>query len=162
MSSAGEKTIDSRTYLPAVVQAVEDEIYDMHHEGAYMEIDDNAGGGRTPATINIYVSKTLSDGVGIAIYKDMPYGEVFRYFVVDGKVAVRLSGDPTSFRPTGGSMLTVYMTDKTVCKFIRNAYHTTFTVDPSASPKRIRKAEERQLRRTGYSFRLDKGTGRYD
>jgi len=57
-------------------------------------------------------------------------------------------------------MLTVYMTDEEVCDFIQHkAYKSKFTIDPLASPKRIRDAEDRQLSRTGYSFRLHKGPG---
>ena len=153
---------DSKELLPAVAQAIEDELYDLRHEKLYFQIDENSGGDSSPAEISMYISKEISpNGTGVVIYKDMPYGEVYRYFDVEADGTVKLSGDPTSkFPPHGGSMLTIYMTDEEVCDFIqRKAYKAKFTVDPHASPKRIREAEDRQLDRTGYSFRSGKGPG---
>jgi len=153
---------DSKELLPAVAQAIEGEIYDLQHEKLYFQIDENSGGDSSPAEISMYVSKQITpNGTGVVVYKDMPYGEVYRYFDVEPDGTVRLSGNPTSkFPPTGGSMLTVYMTDEEVCDFIgHKAYKSKFTVNPLASAKRIHDAEERQLRRTGYSFRLHKGPG---
>jgi hypothetical protein len=153
---------DSKELLPAVAQAIEDELYDLRHEKLYFQIDENSGGDSSPAEISMYVSKGISpNGTGVVIYKNMPYGEVYRYFNVGSDGAVKLAGNPTSkFPPTGGSMLTVYMTEEEVCDFIQNkAYKFKFTINPVASPKRIRDAEDRQLRRTGYSFRLGKGPG---
>jgi hypothetical protein len=155
-------TRDSKELLPSVAQAIEDELYDLRHEGLFFQIDDNGGGDSSPAQISMYVSKTIApNGTGVVIYKDMPYGEVYRYFVVDADGMVELSGEPTSkFPPHGGSMLTVYMTDEEVCDFIQNkAYKAKFTINPKASAERIRNAENRQLKRTGYSYRLHKGPG---
>lgn len=153
---------DAREILPAVAQAIEDELYDLRHEKLYFQVDENGGGDGSPAEISMYVSKEISsNGTGVVIYKDMPYGEVYRYFDVGSDGTIKLAGNPTSkFPPTGGSMLTVYMTDEEVCDFIQNkAYKSKFTINPLASPKRIRDAEERQIRRTGYSLRLGKGLG---
>lgn len=149
---------DAKNLLPAVAQAIEDELYDLRHEGLYFQIDDNSGGDSTPAKISMYVSKDISpNGIGVVIYKDMPYGEVYRYFVVGKDGLIELSGNPTSrFPPHGGSMLTIYMTNEEVCDFIQNkAYRSNFIIDPLASPKRIHEAEDRQMRRTGYSFRSE-------
>lgn len=153
---------DSKEFLPAVGQAIEDELYDLRHEKLYFQIDENSGGDSSPAAISMYVSKEISpNGTGVVIYKDMPYGEVYRYFNIGPDGTVQLVGNPTSkFPPTGGSMLTVYMTDEEICDFIQHkAYKSKFTIDPLPSPKRVRDAEDRQLRRTGYSFRLRKGSG---
>jgi hypothetical protein len=153
---------DSKELLPAVAQAIEDELYDLRREMRYFQIDENSGGDSSPAEISMYVSKEISsNGTGVVVYKDMPYGEVYRYFNVGPDGTIKLAGNPTSkFPPTGGSMLTVYMTDEEVCDFIQHkAYKSKFTIDPLASPKRIRDAEDRQLSRTGYSFRLHKGPG---
>jgi hypothetical protein len=153
---------DSKELLSAVAQAIEDELYDLQREKLYFQIDESSGGDNTPAEISMYVSKEISsNGTGVVVYKDMPYGEVYRYFDVGPDGTVKLAGNPTSkFPPTGGSMLTVYLTDEEVCEFIQHkAYKSKFTIDPLASPKRISDAENRQLRRTGYSFRLGKGPG---
>ena len=156
---AATTTVDSRPILPAVVQAIEDEIYDMHHENRYFLIDGNSGGDKLPATLHVYVSRTLNDGVGVALYKDMPYGEVYRYFTVDEAGNVSLSGGPSSFPPIGGSMLTVYMPAANVSAFVQAAYGTTFSIDPQVSASRLADAERRQIKRTGYSVRLKKGVG---
>ena len=153
---------DAKAVLPAVAQAIEDELYDLRREKLYFQVDENSGGDNSPAEISMYVSKEISpNGTGVVVYKDMPYGEVYRYFDVGSDGLVKLSGDPMSkFPANGGSMLTVYMTDEDVCDFIQNkAYKGKFTINTVASPKRIREAENRQLQRTGYSFRLHKGPG---
>ncbi len=159
---AQSKSTDSQSVIPAVIQAVEDEIYDLHHEGNYFMVDGNSGGDSKPAPINIYISREISDGVGIAVYKDMPYGEVYRYFTVDENGTVHLSGGPETFLPIGGSMLTVYMSDEDVFKFIQTAYKGSFVVDPNVSSERLKSAESRQMQRTGYSFRLKRGAGPYN
>jgi hypothetical protein len=110
----------------------------------------------------MYVSKDISsDGVGVVLYKDMPYGEVYRYFTIGEAGLVTLSGGANSkFPPHGGSMLTIYMTNEEVCDFIlHSAYKSQFIVDPQASAKRIREAEDRQILRVGCSYRKNgKGT----
>jgi len=143
-------------YIPAIIQAVEDEIYDQKYEGEYFLIDDQGSGDSTPAKISIYISKEISkDGDGVAIYKLMPYGEVYRLFVVQKNGLVLLLGDPHNrFPPIGGSVLTVYMTDDKVCDFIRNkATKSFFTVDPEVSKQRLSEAIQRQLSREGFSYR---------
>lgn len=156
--SASPHSRNAKSLLPAVAQAIEDELYDLHHEGLYFQIDENAGGDSSPARISFYVSKTISGGVGIVLYKDMPYGQVYRYFTVEKSGLIRLSGDPTSgFPPTGGSMLTIYMTDEEVIDFIEHkSYHSKFVINPQASTARIHAAERRQILRTGYSYRLSR------
>jgi hypothetical protein len=152
--SSETKSIDQ--YIPAVVQAVEDEIYDYNDENKYFLIDDQGAGDTKPAKISIYISKEISnDGDGVAIYKLMPYGEVYRLFVVQKDGLVVLLGDPEKrFPPTGGSVLTVYMTDDKVCSFIQQrATKSYFTVDPSVSKTRLNEAVQRQLKRVGFSYR---------
>jgi hypothetical protein len=143
-------------YIPAVIQAVEDEIYDYNYEAKYFLIDDQGAGDTKPAKISIYLSKEISkDGDGFAIYKLMPYGEVYRQFVVQKDGLVVLLGDPPKrFPPTGGSMLTVYMTDDQVCNLIQHqAIKLYFTVDPGVSKQRLNEAVQRQLTRVGFSYR---------
>lgn len=153
---------DTKIFLPLIAQAIEDEIYDLRREKLYFQVDGNGGGDSAPARISMYVSRNLSqNGTGVVIYKNMPYGEVYRYFTISSNKKVQLSGDPESkFPPTGGSMLTVYMSDDKVCNFIHDkAYLFKFTINPSVTPKRLNEAEYRQIDRIGYSFRLGKGPG---
>jgi hypothetical protein len=101
--------------------AIEDEVYDYKRENLYFEIDGNGGGNKSPAVISMYVSKTISpNGVGIVLYKNMPFGEVYRYFTIKDDLVI-LSGDPEGpFRNWGNSMLTIYMKTEDVCNFIIN------------------------------------------
>jgi hypothetical protein len=148
------KAVDQ--FIPAVVQAVEDEIYDYNYEGNYFLIDDQGAGDRTPATIGIYISREISkDGDGVAIYKLMPYGEVYRHFVVQKDGLAVLLGDPQKrFPPIGGSELTIYMSEDHVCSFIQHqSIKSYFTVDPSVSKQRLVEAIQRQLKRVGFSYR---------
>jgi hypothetical protein len=151
------KTKSVEPYIPAIVQAVEDEIYDHGYETNYFEIDNQGAGDTTPAKISIYISKEISEdgGDGIAVYKLMPYGEVYRLFYVRQDGLVMLLGEPEQrFHPTGGSMLTVYMSDDDVCDFImRQAIKSSFVVDPEVSKQRLSEAIRRELKRTGFSYR---------
>jgi len=143
-------------YIPAIIRAVEDEIYDLHYEGKYFLIDDQDGGDSKPAKISIYISKLIShDGAGVAIYKLMPNGQVYRHFVVQDNGLVVLLGEPQmGFLPDGGSELTVYMTEDQVCDFIRHdTTKTYFTVDPNVSKQRLKEAIQGQLERDGFSYR---------
>ena len=142
--------------VPAVVQAVEDEIYDLGDEGEYFEIDNQGSGNTKPATISIHISTEISaDGHGVAIYKFMPYGQVYRYFTIRNDELVVLSNDlRNGFRPVGRSMLTVYMSDEDVCDFIAHrSIKSSFVVDPEVSKGRLGEAIQRQLKRTGFSYR---------
>ncbi|MGA1982947.1 MAG: hypothetical protein ABSG84_10750 [Acidobacteriaceae bacterium] len=152
-TQAGKAT--SAQTVQAVVQAVEDEIYDLRDEDKYFMVDNQGAGNTTSAKISIYISKELSaDGDGVAVYKLMPYGEVYRYFVVRGDGLVVLSDDPhKGFLPNGGSMLTVYMSDEDVCAFISRSIQSSFLVDPEAPKQRLDQAVQRQLKRTGFSYR---------
>lgn len=149
-------TLSMDAVIPAVVQAVEDEIYDLREEGKYFLIDNQGAGDSKPATISIYISSEVSaDGHGAAVYKLMPYGEVYRYFVVREDGLVVLGDDPhNGLKPSGGSMLTIYMSDEAVCDFIaHHSIKSSFMVDPEVSKKRLSEAIERQLKRTGFSYR---------
>jgi hypothetical protein len=148
------KAVDQ--YIPAVIQAVEDEIYDYHYETKYFLIDDQGSGDTEPAKISIYISKEISkDGDGVAVYKFMPYGEVYRLFVVQKDGLVVLLGNPQNrFHPIGGSELTIYMTNEKICSFIQQqAIKSYFTVDPAVSKQRLDEAVMRQLKRVGFSYR---------
>ena len=148
------KAVDQ--YIPAVIQAVEDEIYDYNDETKYFLIDDQGAGDTKPAKISIYISKEISkDGDGVAIYKLMPYGEVYRLFVIQKDGLVVLLGNPQNrFHPVGGSELTIYMTDEKICSFIQNrAVKSYFTVDPGVSKQRLNEAIQRQLKRVRFSYR---------
>jgi NTF2 fold immunity protein len=140
--------------VKAVIEAVEDEIYDYGYERGYYEIGNNLGTslhwrGRLP----IYISPEVEDGEGEVIYKLMPYGEVFRAFEVEDDDSVILYGNPQNgFPPTQeSSTKTVYMDDDEVCQMKHKWLRRSFEVDDSPTPEMRQEAVRRQKLRTGFS-----------
>src|SRR6187549_1969667 len=73
---------DTKSILPLVAEAIEDELYDLGRQGDYFHIDGTSGS-ELPAGISMFVDKNLSRNcTGVVIYKNMPVGEVYRYFTV--------------------------------------------------------------------------------
>jgi hypothetical protein len=142
--------------IRAVIQAVEDEIYDYGYEEEYSVVDAPACGPRSSATcIRIYINPEINadETGGEVIYKLMPYGEVFRdYGILDSGLAV-LSGDPhNEFNPTDESARkTVYMDEDTVLRMKQDWLKYSFDVDASVNDKTIDAAAQRQKLRTGFS-----------
>jgi hypothetical protein len=141
--------------VKAVIQAVEDEIYDYGQHGEFYQIGDNLG---TPqhwkSRMRIYINPEydLEDGVGQVIYKFMPYGEILRFFFLEGDGKVELDGDPHNrFPPTQPSLQTVYMDDQKVCRMKQSWLKRFFVIDVSPTPEIIQQAARRQKLRTGYS-----------
>jgi hypothetical protein len=139
--------------LRAIIEAVQDEIYDYGFEPQYYQIGENLG---TPthwiARLPIYINPTTDDGVGQAIYKLMPYGEVLRVFVIDTDGLVELHGDPqVGFPQTQPSHKTIYMDDDEVCKLKHTWARHAFEADGSPTPDTRQQAVGRQKLRTDFS-----------
>jgi hypothetical protein len=138
----------------AVIQAVEDEIYDYGFEKEFYEIGINNG---TPShwisEVPIYLeSGTDKDGNGRAIYRLMPYGEVFRLFFIRKDGIVVLIGDPDNKFPiTQPSKLTVFMDDDEVCRMKRQWTRSSIFVDEQPSLETVEAGASRQETRTGFS-----------
>lgn len=136
--------------------AIEDEIYDYKQEKSFVNIGSTGAIG-VPTQVSLYIGKSISDqNVGWVLYKDMPHGEVLRRFIIQDDGLVVLYGDPElDFPAQQPDTKTVYLNDEDVCRFISTALKTTFTVDPNVSSQRIADAENRQVRRVHFSFRLN-------
>jgi len=147
----------SESDLRAVVQAVEDEIYDYAYEKKFYHMGENVAGATsaTRTSMRIYVDPEIdsTDESGRIIYKLMPYGEVLRDFVIRRDSLVVLSGDPQNGFPQTqeSSTKTVYLDDDEVCRMKHDWIKSYFVVDDSPSPERVQDAIKRQKLRTGFS-----------
>jgi hypothetical protein len=94
----------------------------------------------------------MKDGVGRAIYKLMPYGEVFRDFDIGQDGLVGLMGNPQlGFPPTQPSHKTIYMDDDQLSKMRHTWLRRTFDVDDSPTPEMRQESAKRQKTRVGFS-----------
>lgn len=144
----------SQTEMTAVVQAVEDEIYDYGYQTKFSYVGDAPEGS---TRVPIYVSPTIDkDSVGEVIYKYMPFGEVLRRFLLRQDGLVILYGDPElAFPPQLPDTNTLYLNDEDVCRMKAEWTKTYFTVDPNANTERIKLASSRQKQRVNYSKAQD-------
>jgi hypothetical protein len=143
--------------LKAVVQAVEDEIYDYGYENHFRQMSENIASpaGAPQIRMRIYIDPEIdpTDESGRVIYKLMPYGEVLREFIIRRNGLVVLSGDPQNgFPPTQESNTkTVYLEDDDVCRMKHDWVRSFFEVDDSPNAEIIQEAVKRQKLRTGFS-----------
>ena len=146
----------------AITQAIEDEIYDFGYQGwGFGYVGKTMG--PNEQEIRVYIEpkrKTYlrggGDPVGYVIYKYMPFGEVLRmfWFTKDG-LAV-LGGNPElKFTPEHASYLTVYMDDDELIQDKENWLRASFIVRLHPTEELLREAAQRQIKRIGYSVRLD-------
>jgi hypothetical protein len=156
-SPQAQKRKVSESEVKAVVQAVEDEIYDYGYQKQFYQMGKDAG--RSPTAprsrMRIYIEPEVDaqDGGARVIYKLMPHGEVLREFVIREDGLVVLSGNPQNgFPPTQeASTKTVYMDDDEVGQMKHDWLKEFFVVDDSPGPERIQEAAQRQKARTGFS-----------
>ena len=136
----------------ALVQAVQDEIYDREYQGNFFPeggpVGDIISDSRT--RVPLYVDPVLEDGEGEAIYKLMPYGEVLRLFHVHDDGTIVLDGDPElGFPASQPNRKTVYIKDGDVDRMKRGWAKSSFEIDLSPSPETIQDVVRRQKQRTG-------------
>lgn len=138
--------------VAAVVQAVEDEIYDYGYEKDYVNIG-TTGAISSPTSVELFVSSEFYDGHhGVVIYKFMPFGEVQRRFAIGTDGMAVLFGKPLNrFPATQPDTNTLYLRDEDVCGFKQKALKAAFTVNPDIDLVNRRNAAKRQLQRVGYS-----------
>jgi hypothetical protein len=137
--------------IAAIVQAVEDEIYDYGYERTFVNIG-STGAINSPTEITIFISPELDDGHGSVIYKYLPFGEVWRRFAVRPDGLVVLWGKPENrFPATQPDTNTLSLRDDDVCAFKQKAIRASFTVDPNVSRARREEGARRQEIRVGYS-----------
>ena len=144
----------SREQITALELAIEDEVYDYSQEKAFFDVGTPTDGpaGRSE-NIPMYIDPRLtSDGMGEAIYKDMPFGEIIRAFHVDASGMIVLAGGPQiGFPVTQPSHLTVFMDDDELCEDKAHWLRGDFTIKDSPSRGFVIQAANRQLKRVGFS-----------
>ena len=136
----------------AVVQAIEDEIYDW----GCQSYDDFVGKEITPGKfeLRLYINPQLEEGRGEIIYKFMPMGEIYRSFSIGKDGRASLWDDPwLGFGPERPSYNTLYMDESDLCRFKSTWLKTTFIIQVHPAEGRIRDAIERQKKRLGKSYR---------
>jgi hypothetical protein len=141
--------------VAAVIQAVQDEIYDYGFEDDYSQVGENPArrGSARISRMPIYIDPSVKNGEGRVIYHAAHYGEVFREFFIREDGIVVLDGDPgLGFPPTQPSHRTAYMEGTSVRRMKRDWLKRFFRIDMSPSSRTIRAAADRQIRRTGFSY----------
>ena len=140
--------------IQAVKEAVQDEILDYRFNKEFYEIGTNAGThGHWISKLPIYIDpSTDGDGNGRAIYRLMPYGEVYRIFFVRKDGIVVLAGDPENRFPiTEPSKLTVFIDVDEICDLIHKWIRLSFLVDERPLLTVVEGAATRQETRVGFS-----------
>jgi hypothetical protein len=108
----GAKRKISNIEIHAVVQAVQDEIYDYGFEEDYSQVGENLAGdpSKWESRMPIYIDPGIEGGEGRVIYSLMRYGEIYRVFTIRKDGVVILDGDPElEFPPAQPSRKTVNM-----------------------------------------------------
>jgi len=146
------KTRLTQSETRAVVQAIQDEVYDYEYQGHFFPeggpVGDAVSDSRT--RVPLYIDPLLEDGEGQAIYKLMPYGEVLRLFHVHEDGTIVLDGDPeVGFPATQPNRKTVYIKDAEVARMKREWVKSSFDIDLSPSTEVVQDAVRRQKQRTG-------------
>ena len=136
----------------ALVQAVQDEIYDREYQGYFFPEGGPVGEviSESRTRVPLYVDPVVEEGEGEAIYKLMPYGEVLRLFHVHKDGTVVLDGDPElGFPASQPNRKTLYLGDRDVNRMKREWVKSSFDIDLSPRPEAIQDVVRRQKQRTG-------------
>ncbi len=130
--------------ITAVIQAIEDEIYDLNLQMEFLDVrspKDN----RDIATLNVYFQReVLDDSRSWVIYKLMPGGEILRMYEIGRSGHIYLHLKPGEFRVTQPSYPTVYMDDDELCKLKHEWIKRQFVVNLHPSNQLVEAARARQ------------------
>ena len=133
----------------AVIQAIVDEMYANSLQQYVDAVGERVGPRRTEFKLKVYFQPTYSNqGTAWAIYKLLPYGEVFRMFTMtsDG-LAVLYGKLRNGFPQTEPSYLTVFMDDDQLCRTKSEWPKEYFAVSTDPGAQRIAEARTRQQKR---------------
>lgn len=141
--------------VAAVIQAVQDEIYDYGFEADYLRVGENLArrGSARISRMPIYIDPDVSNGEGRVIYDAAHYGEVLRVFFIRADGLAVLDGDPElGFPRTQPSRRTAYIEGGVVRRMKHDWLKRSFRIDTSPTRGTVRAAADRQIRRTGFSY----------
>jgi hypothetical protein len=114
-------------YNDAIVQAIQDEIYDYGYEGWGWDAADKIEG--NTYQLHVYIEPRTENYSGRVIYKLMPYGEVLRLYAVQKNGLIRLDDNPElGFGAERADRLTLYLDDDEVLQFKRTWPRTSFSI----------------------------------
>jgi hypothetical protein len=144
----------------AVVQAIEDEIYDEGCQGYGFDAAESHSANRYQLRVYIDPDIDVSNEpgtvlqIGTVIYKFLPLGEVYRGFSIESNGSAIIYGHPEwRFPPTGPNYLTAYMDDDELCRLKHDWVRTNFELDTTPPVQRVRDAQQRQKIRFGEQYR---------
>jgi len=145
----------------AVVEAIQDEMYDEGCEG-YTGDERDREIDRLRVEVHVYISRELKagqksqdpqDAHGAVVYKYQPFGEVYREFRFTDDGLVILGGRPEwDFPPTRASRLTVYIDEDEIIEFKRKAHKVKYVMSFLPDPGTIAEASKRQKPRYGDEY----------
>jgi len=143
----GQKRPVRESEIAGVIQAIEDEIYDLNLEHEYLDLQGPKDTHET-AALNVYFQPdVVDDSRSWVVYKLMPGGEVYRMFEIGRTGRIYLFMKPGEFRITQPSYPTVYMDDDELCKLKHEWIKRQFVVDLHPSKELVEAARARQRER---------------
>jgi hypothetical protein len=158
LTSLAQKPQVVPLHAAAIVQAVEDEVYDYSLQQAYADIGTATTKNVRHVSIYIYGNATQRDGYNVIYKLPPPYGEIYRMVQIDDHGMAFLFGRPEKgFPPTGPAFSTVYMDDDGLSKTKSAAAKFHFEIEIEPTKERLNEAIVRQKRRYGYSAHEQSG-----
>jgi hypothetical protein len=134
--------------INAVIEAIQDEIYDLKLEKYVDDIGERSPQNRNQYSVNVYFQpEVIEDSRSWVIYKLMPDGEIVRMYEIGRSGRIYLHGKPGEFRVTQPDYPTVFMDDDQLCKLKHDWLRRHFVVDINPSPALVAAARARQRQR---------------
>jgi hypothetical protein len=135
----------------AVIQAIEDEIYDWGCQNSVDLVAHEIS--RDKYQLPVYINPNIYNGRGEVIYKFMPIGELYRSFFPEADGLIQLDNDPgIGFGPERPSYNTLFMDDDELCRFKHDWLKLFFIIEGHPGRERIAEARMRQKSRLGDSY----------
>lgn len=138
--------------INAVIEAIQDEIYDLKLEKYVNDIGTRSPNNRNQYSVNVYFQPEIIDeSRSWVIYKLMPDGEILRMYEIGRSGRIYLHGKPGEFRMTQPDYPTVFMDDDELCKLKHDWMKRDYTVNTDPSAELVAAARARQrARRKAY------------
>jgi hypothetical protein len=131
-----------------IIEAIQDEIYDLNLEKYIDDIGTRSPEHRNLYSVNVYLQpEVVDDSRSWVIYKLMPAGEVVRMYEIGRSGRIYLHSKPGEFNITGPDYPTVFMDDDKLCKLKHDWIKRQFVVDTNPSPELVADARARQRQR---------------
>src|SRR5260370_13095025 len=136
------------TEIKAVIEAIQDEVYDLKLEKDFFSVGMTNKDNRNQEILNVYFQPdVIEDSRSWVIYKLMPDGEIVRMYEIGRSGRIYLHGKPGEFRITQPDYPTVFMDDDQLCKLKHDWLRRQFVLDTNPSPCLVAAARARQRQR---------------